>query len=114
MGLKAAVYRLAPTDDSLKTGFAGPSSSQLFHIAVTLACPQKKVKCFPSKDLFFVIGTISHFLPGEKMAHLPVDKPGGLWFNDTCTYIKDNDGKLTPFECSREPAAGASRCGQTG
>ena len=110
----AAVYRLAPTDDSLKTGFAGPSSSQLFHIEVTVACPRKKVKCFPCIDFIFVIGTIFQFSPGEKMAYLPVDKPGGLWFNDTCTYIKDNDGKLTPFECSREPAAGASRCGQTG
>ena len=46
------------------------------------------------------------------MAYLYVDKPGGVWFNDTCTYLKDSDGKFAPFGCSREPAAGVSRCGR--
>ena len=60
----------------------------------------------------FAIGTISQLLHGAKMAYLYVDKPGGLWFNDTCTYLKDSDGKFAPFGCSREPAAGVSRCGK--
>ena len=46
------------------------------------------------------------------MRKVPVDKPPGLWFNDIRTYIKDIDGNLPSFECSREPAVGVSRCGR--
>ena len=35
MGTLAAEYRLTPTDDSLKTVYAGPSSSQPFSVLTT-------------------------------------------------------------------------------
>ena len=44
------------------------------------------------------------------MRKVPVDKMTRLWFNDTRTYLKDIDGNLPSFGCSREPAAGVSRC----
>ncbi len=48
------------------------------------------------------------------MGNLPVDKRGGLWFNDNRIYSKDNDGKILPSKRSREPAAGVSRCEKLG
>ena len=112
MGLKAPGCRLAPTDDSLKTALAGPSSSQLFHIADTVTCPHLKVKRFSTVELFFPFPTISFRPSDEKTENLPVDKQAGLWLNDICIYPKDNDGKFAPFGCSREPADGVSRCGR--
>ena len=47
MGLMAFGYRLAPTDDSLKTRLAGPSSSQPF-----LYCPQSIMSVAKSQMFF--------------------------------------------------------------
>ena len=82
-----------------------------FRIADTVACPLQKVKCFSFKESFFISATIIPFFGIEKMENLPVDKRCGLWLNDICIYPKDNDGKLAPSGCSREPAVGVSRCG---
>ena len=50
----------------------------------------------------------------EKLGKLPVDKGERLWFNYRSPYDKDVDGNLAPFESSREPAVGVSRCGRFG
>ena len=47
----------------------------------------------------------------KNLEKLPVDKRGSLWLNDIRIYHKDIDGNPASFGCSREPAAGVSRCG---
>jgi len=47
-----------------------------------------------------------------KLGKYTVDKRLCLWFNDIHIQHKDIDGKFALFECFRESAVGASRCGR--
>ena len=83
----------------------------LYRIADTLSCPRKKVKCFSLGERFFLFSTKNNYVSYINMRKVPVDKTARLWFNDIRTYLKDIDGNLPSFGCSREPAVGVSRCG---
>jgi hypothetical protein len=99
MGHGAPGCRLPPTDDSLKAlGYRTVFVTAFFCIAVTLTRPLRKVKCFHTKELKFLFTTKTHPFPPQKMGKLPVDKRSGLWLNDICTYVKDNDGNSFPLE----------------
>ena len=117
MGLMAAGCRFAPNSDSLKTCKPNRLRHSLFHIANTLSCAPKKVKCFSQKERaniqFSGKVTKQPCIRLPKIGKLPVDKRGCLWLNYRNAYLKDKDGKFAFYGCSREPAVGASRCGSS-